>query len=144
MSNHIRIDYEKQYEQHIVLVCFCFGMFLFCFGMYMFWYVYVIRFLQISTSAREGSAHRDVWTPLDPTTVPASLDTLWAPTRPLVQVYITFNINFYPFVSSEFFHPFFFNRQSLFHWKTVYLLVKWGSHFLYVQHMFSIGKLCKT
>lgn len=43
--------------------------------------------LQISTSAREGSAHKDVWTPSGPTTAPASLGIVWAPTRPLAQVH---------------------------------------------------------
>lgn len=37
MSNHIRIDYEKQYEQHIV-----FGMFMFWYVYVLFWYVYVL------------------------------------------------------------------------------------------------------
>lgn len=123
-----------------VLVCLCFVLVCLCFGMFM-WYMYV-------SSRYQRVPERGLLTGMCELHWILQLFLLhWIQSelRPdHLYRYITFNINFYPFVSSEFFHPFFFNRQSLFHWKTVYLLVKWGSHFLYVQHMFSIGKLCKT
>lgn len=99
MSNHTRFDYEKQYEQHIVLVCLCFGMFM--------WYV---------SSRYRRVPERGLLTGMCELHWVLQLFLLhWIQSelRPdHLYRYITFNINFYPFVSSEFFLPFFFKRQN--------------------------------
>lgn len=136
MSNHIRIYYEKQYEQHIVFgmfmfwyVMFCFGMFWF--GMFMFWYVYVYvmvclcfvlvclcfgMFMWYVSSRYRRVPERGLLTGMCELHWILQLFLLYwiqSELRPdHLYRYITFNINFYPFVSSEFFLPFFFRRQS--------------------------------
>lgn len=120
MSNHIRIDYEKQYEQHIVfgmfwyvnvLVCLCFVLVCLCFGMFM-WYV---------SSRYRRVPERGLLTGMCELHWILQLFLLhWIQSelRPdHLYRYMDFNINFYPFISSEFFLLFFFKETKL-NWKS--------------------------
>lgn len=144
MSNYIRIDYEKQYEQHIV-----FGMFMFWYVYVLFWYVYVLvyMFMWYVSSRYRRVPERGLLTGMCELHWVLQLFLLYwihSELRPdHLYRYIAFKINFYPFVSSEFFLPFFFKETKL-NWETVYLLVKWRSIFSYAQHMFNMWKLFKT